>query len=216
MAVQTPLFPVGLVLDGRRCLVVGGGMTAARKVVGLLDCGARVTVVAPQVTDALVSLEGIEVWLRPFCPGDVDGFRLVISATGDPRVNQAVFDAAEAAGVWVNSADDVQRCSFTLPAVLRHGPVTVAVATGGASPALAGWLLRRLAQTVGPEVGTLAVMLSEARQRLWDKGLSTQALAWAPLLEGGLVELAEGGQEDRARSILAGWVESQLLVSNSA
>ncbi|MHB1785895.1 MAG: precorrin-2 dehydrogenase/sirohydrochlorin ferrochelatase family protein [Acidimicrobiales bacterium] len=213
---QTPLFPVGLVLDGRRCLVVGGGMTAARKVVGLLDCGAQVTVVAPEVVDALLSLGDIEVWLRPFCPDDVDGFRLVISATGDSLINRSVFDAAEAAGVWVNSADDVQHCSFTLPAVLRHGPVTVAVATGGASPALAGWLLRRLAQSIGPEVGVLAVMLAEARRRLRDQGLSAEALAWASLLESDLVALLEGGQEARARSILADWVESQLLVSTSA
>ena len=211
----TALFPVGLVLEGRKCLVVGGGMTAARKVVGLLDCGARVTVVAPDIDTTLSCIRDIEIWRRRFQPGDVAGFRLVISATGDSQVNQAVFDAAEAAGVWINSADDLDHSSLSMPAVLRHGPVSVAVATGGASPALAAWVRDRVGLVVGPEMGVLATMLSEARQRVQARGLSTERLDWALLLDGGLAALAAAGEVGLAKSLVDDWIESQLFVSAS-
>ena len=146
MSTSGPLFPVGLVVAGRRCLVVGGGRIAARKVAQLVACGADVTVVAPDVVPlAGRPARGRRRSAAATGAGEAAGYRLVITATGDPAVDQAVFDDAEAAGVWVNAADDPARCSFTLPAVTRQGPVTVAVATDGTSPALAAWLRDRLA-----------------------------------------------------------------------
>jgi siroheme synthase-like protein len=118
-------YPVSLSVAGRLCLVVGGGHVAARKVGGLLACGAVVHVIAPDVCDDLLALTGISVERRRYAAGDVTGYRLVISATGDPEVDGAVSADAEAAGVWVNSADDPEHCTFIVPSVHRDGAVTV-------------------------------------------------------------------------------------------
>jgi siroheme synthase-like protein len=178
-----PLYPVGLVVDGRACLVVGGGPVAARKAAGLVACGARVTVVAPDLVDELPTLAGVHVEKRAYRPGDAAGYRLVIAATGDPAVDQMVFDDAEAAGVWVNAADDPERCSFTLPAVARRGPVTVAVATGGTSPALATWLRDRLAAALPDDLEALVAALGRIRADLQASGRSTEGLDWHALID---------------------------------
>ena len=169
-------YPVSLDVAGRSCLVVGGGAVAARKARGLLELGAAVTVIAPAVAPAMgdlaPSLRAVET--RPYRSGDAAGFRLVITATGDPRVDAAVYADAEAAGVWVNSADDPAHSSFILPSVHRDGTVTVAVSTGGASPALAVWLRSRIAgEPVVDGAGTLAALLGEARRRLRSSGRPT-------------------------------------------
>ncbi len=153
MAVDEPLYPVNLRLAGRRCLVVGGGRVATRKVLGLLECGALVTVVAPEVVDELAAARrGHLRATRATGPATSTGYRLVITATDDPEVNRAVYLDGEAAGVWVNSADDPDHCAFTLPARVRQGPLLVTFATGGHSPALATWLRRALRRGVRPGV----------------------------------------------------------------
>jgi siroheme synthase-like protein len=124
-------YPVDLVVAGRPVLVVGGGRVALGKVRGLLEAGARVTVVAPEVVDELAALDGVRIERRRYERGEVAGYRLAFTATGDAAVDQAVFDDGEAAGVWVNSADDPARCSFTLPARLRRGDLLVTVSTAG-------------------------------------------------------------------------------------
>jgi siroheme synthase-like protein len=200
----TSYYPVSLDLSNRPCLVVGGGPVAARKAQGLLACGARVSVIASDIneqmhalTSSLTSLE-----LRAYRPGDVSGFRLVITATGDPEVDGAVAAEAEAAGVWVNSADDPAHCSFILPAVHRDGAVTIAVSTGGLSPALASWLRNRLAASCGTGLDTLARLLSEARQRLREEGRSSESIDWTALLDGELPGLVQAGDADNAKAIL--------------
>ena len=120
----------------------------------------------------------------------------MVTATGDPAVDQQVFDDAEAAGIWVNSADDPDRCTFTLPAVVRRDPVVVAVATGGHSPALATWLRRRLADELGPEVAVLAGLLGAARSQVKAAGRSTEDLDWQALLDGGLLDVLVADGED--------------------
>ena len=107
---------------------------------------------------------------RPYERGEVAGYRLAVACTDDPAANQAVFDDGEAAGVWVNAADDPERCSYTLPARLDRGRVLVTVSTGGHSPALASWLRDQLAEQVGDEVDTLAGLLAEARAELLADG----------------------------------------------
>lgn len=181
--VDAPLFPVGLVVAGRPCLVVGGGRVAARKVDGLLACGARVTVIAPEIDDAIAARPEVTILRRGYRRGDVRGFRLAIAATGNAEVSAAVFDDGEAAGVWVNAADDPPNCSFTLPAILRRGPVTVAVATGGHSPALAAWLRDRLAAELDEGVGDLALELSSRRDAMHAAGAATEGVDWNPVIE---------------------------------
>ncbi|MDA8269649.1 MAG: bifunctional precorrin-2 dehydrogenase/sirohydrochlorin ferrochelatase [Actinomycetota bacterium] len=210
---DSEVFPVGLVVAGRPCLVVGGGRVAARKTGALLRCGAAVTLVAPEahVALGLLSAAGdlprreppaLDVQLRPYRRGEAAGYRLVIAATGVAEVDQAVWDDAEAAGVWINCADDPAHCSVVLPAVHRDGPVTVAVSTGGASPALASWVRTRVAACVGPHLGTLARLLDEARTAVHAGGGSTEAVDWQGVLDGPLPELVRRGHLGDARKLL--------------
>jgi siroheme synthase-like protein len=217
-ATHPQVYPVALVVFGQPCLVVGGGRVAARKIGGLLACGAAVTVVAPEVHEAIAALsadgaiaavEGppLDVQLRPYRPGEAGGYRLVFAATGDPEIDAAVHRDADTAGVWVNSADDMSHCSFVLPAVMRDGPVTVAVSTSGASPALAAWLRDQVAEALGNRVGDLARLMAQARQRVKDRGGSTEVVEWERLLEGRLPSLVAQGRFDEARAILDAAVE---------
>jgi precorrin-2 dehydrogenase/sirohydrochlorin ferrochelatase len=173
-----PLYPVGLVVEGRSCLVVGGGRIATGKIRALVDAGAMVTVVAPVVLDEVRS-QVERVIERPYAAGDIDGHRLVIAATDDPAVNAQVFRDADGLGVWVNSVDDPEHCSFTLPAVARRGPVTIAVATDGSSPALARWLRDRVATALPPGVEGVAATLAAERQAVQRAGGSTEAIDWS-------------------------------------
>ncbi|HMB84890.1 MAG TPA: bifunctional precorrin-2 dehydrogenase/sirohydrochlorin ferrochelatase, partial [Methylomirabilota bacterium] len=133
-------YPVCLEMAGRRCLVVGAGTVAERKVNGLLGAGARVTVVSPSATERLLDWARagrIGMTLREYAADDLAGHSIVFAATDDGLVNAEVARDARAAGVLINAADDPAHCDFILPAVLTRGDLTVAVSTGGASPALA-------------------------------------------------------------------------------
>lgn len=208
-----PLYPVGLMVAHQPCLVVGGGPVAGRKIVGLLACGAAVTVVAPEAhravgvlaaSGALATLGGppVDVQLRPYRAGEAAAYRLAIAATGVPAVDDAVCADAVAAGVWVNRADDPDAGSCHLPAVYRDGPVAVTVSTGGSSPALARWLLRRCAAACGEAVGPLAELLSAARRTVQSRGRPTDAVDWDGLLEGPLPALVGAGRLEEARRLL--------------
>ncbi len=149
-------------LEGADVLVVGGGLVGLEKTRGLLEAGARVTVVSPSVVPELECLP-VELVRRPFEPGDVAGRRLVLATTSVPEVNRAIFAAADEHGIFCNVADVPELCSFILPAIHREGPITVAVSTGGASPALAQWLRARIAEVIGPEHAQVARQLRELR-----------------------------------------------------
>jgi siroheme synthase-like protein len=208
VAVETPQYPVNLILDDQPCLVVGAGRIAARKAEGLLACGARVHVVAAQVDGHVRALPGISWEERSYRRGDVAGYRLVIAATDDPAVNRTVYEDGEAEGVWVNSADDPASCAFTLPSVIRQGPVMVTVSTGGRSPALASWLGARLAEQLGPEYGVVGELLSAERDRLKAAGRSTEGLDWQKALDSDMLDLIRSGQIDRARERLQACLSS--------
>lgn len=201
MPVGDTLYPVGLVVAGKRCVVVGGGQVAARKVAGLTAAGAAVAVVAPSICDDIRAGSAVLVE-RAYRTGDLDGAWLAIAATDDPAVNGQVHADGLAARVWVNAADDPAACSFTLPAVVRRGPVSVAVSTGGHSPALAGWLRDRIAEGLGPEIGALAELLSEARDELQASGRSTEGLDWRRALDSDMLELIRTGRLAQARERL--------------
>jgi siroheme synthase-like protein len=147
---------------GRDCLVVGGGRVAREKAQGLLDCGAAVTVIAPEVDEELTG-SGASIHRRRFTDSDVVGRFLVIAATSDRRVNSAVSTAAERRQTLCNVADDPELCNFILPAVVRQGPIVVGVSTGGASPALAQRLRDDVAALVGPQHAELADRLAALR-----------------------------------------------------
>jgi siroheme synthase-like protein len=149
-------------LEGRSCLVVGAGRVGLEKAAGLVECGARVTVVAPDAAAELAAL-GVEWLPRPYETRDLAGRFLVVAATFDEAVNRRVFADAEAYGLLCNVADVPELCSFILPAVHREGPIAVAISTGGASPALAQLLRDRIAAQIGPETARLARRLAALR-----------------------------------------------------
>ncbi|MDQ6615453.1 MAG: bifunctional precorrin-2 dehydrogenase/sirohydrochlorin ferrochelatase [Actinomycetota bacterium] len=207
MPVEGDQYPVNLILQGRRCLVVGGGPVAARKAAGLLACGADVDVIATAQSEELTALP-VSVLERPYQRGDLKGYRLVIAATNDPEVNRAIFDEAEAVGTWVNSADDPASCTFTLPSVVRRGPIMVTVSTGGRSPALAAWLKHQIEDCVGPEYEVLVDLLSGAREDMRAAGRSTEKADWQSVLDSDMLDLIRAGQISVARERLQTWLSS--------
>jgi len=161
-------YPMMVDLTGKRCLVVGGGAVAERKVALLVECGAEVDVVSPKATARLTALASsgrIRLRRRPVRAADLSGAFLVVVATDDPRVNREVAERARRAGGLVNVADDPAACSFLVPSVIRRGDLTVAISTGGGSPALARKLRQRLEQTVGPEYEAFVAALRLLRER---------------------------------------------------
>lgn len=179
-------YPVFLDLADVAVLVVGGGPVALRKATGLAKAGAIVTVIAPDLVDGFpVVAQRIEQ--RPYCCGDVAGYQLVITATNDPAVNALVASDAKTYGVWANSADDPDNCSFILPAVVQRGLVIVAVSTGGASPALARRLRTDIATnhlTAGVEAA--AIELGRQRAAIHATGASTEDVNWNEQIDAAL------------------------------
>ncbi|HYF46812.1 MAG TPA: bifunctional precorrin-2 dehydrogenase/sirohydrochlorin ferrochelatase [Acidimicrobiales bacterium] len=202
-----PSYPVNLLVAGRSCLVVGGGTVALEKVDGLLEAKAVVTVVAPEIVPELAE-RPVTIEQRPYHEGEAANHRLVIVATDDPQVNARVAADAEAAGVWVNAADDVDNCTFTLPARVRRGDLLLTVSTGGRSPGLASWTRKRLEEEFGPEWGVLLQLLAEARDELRAQGRSTLGVDWHAALDSGMLELVREGQLAEAKERLQACLSS--------
>lgn len=198
-------WPVNLLVAGRRVVVAGAGRIAARKIGPLLDLGADVLVVAPRVGDEVAAWADqgrLAVIHRAFEPADLDGAWLAVAATDDPTANGAVFEAGDGRRVWVNSADDPDRCSFTLMSVVRRADLVVAIGTGGRSPALAAWLKRWIGEEIGPEYEPLIELLSKEREALRARGRSSESAGWAEAFEAGVVDLVREGRISEAEELL--------------
>jgi siroheme synthase-like protein len=169
---DTPFYIACLKLSGRKCLVVGGGEIGLEKVEGLLACDADVTLVAPQANEPLRALaaEGSIAWeQREYAgPSDLEGTFMVIACTDDTDINIRVFDDAERRAMLVNIVDVPPLCNFILPAIVRTGPLAIAISTAGASPALAKRMKAEVSELFGEEYARLAIMLNDARG--WAKG----------------------------------------------
>jgi precorrin-2 dehydrogenase/sirohydrochlorin ferrochelatase len=168
-AASVSLFPAMLKLEKRKCVVVGAGRIAADKVAGLLQHGADVVVISPRADSRIRSLARARrlVWRRRrFSARDVVGALLVVAATNSSLANEAVFRACRACGVFCNVVDDAERCDFFYPAVVRRGPLQIAISTSGRSPALAARLRRELEQQFGPEWGAWVERVGQARREL--------------------------------------------------
>lgn len=195
-------YPVNLELKGQSVLVVGGGVVAARKVLGLRSADARVFVIAPTAVRE-ISADPNVTWLRrSYQRGEVSAYRLAITATNDPAVNAAVREDGDKANVFVNSADDPSNCSFTLPAVARRGDLQITVSTAGRSPGLARWLRQRFEQELGDGYDELLTLLSEARAEARATFGTSEIAGWDTALSDGLLELIQQNRPAEARKRL--------------
>jgi siroheme synthase-like protein len=207
---DTPLYIACLILTGRPCLVVGGGDIGLEKVEGLLACDAAVTLVAPDAVPALAELaeEGSIRWeRREYRPEDLEGVFMVIAATNDTDVNINVHADAERREMLVNVVDVPPLCNFILPAIVRTGPLAIAISTSGASPALAKRLKREIAEIYGEPYARLAVMLNDARG--WAKATLPTYQDRKEFFEGIVngepdpIELIRAGDEAAVRDLIA-------------
>jgi precorrin-2 dehydrogenase / sirohydrochlorin ferrochelatase len=163
------VYPVFLNIDGKPCLVVGGGAVGERKVQDLLLAGARVTLVSREITPILASMaaQSLITYLREnFVPEHLNGMVLAIAATNDLNTNQRVSAAAQSRGLPINVVDQPALCSFAVPATIRRGDLTLAIGTGGRSPALAKKVRRDLEQVYGPEYGPYLELLGAIREKV--------------------------------------------------
>jgi precorrin-2 dehydrogenase/sirohydrochlorin ferrochelatase len=167
---MTPaLFPAFIKLAGRPCVVVGAGSVAASKITSLLECGAQVTVIAPHAAETIGHLSATRKlrWLpRKFAANDLTRALLVIAATSDPGVNRAVFREAQNRGILCNSVDDPPNCDFYFPAVVRRGPLQIAISTSGESPALAQRIRLEIEESLHESLGDWVEEIGEARRKI--------------------------------------------------
>src|SRR5687767_10221901 len=207
---ETPFYIACLKLSGRRCLVVGGGEIGLEKVEGLLACDADVTLVAPEANAELRALaaEGSIVWeQREYEPADLEGTFMVIACTDDTEINIRVFDDAERRAMLVNIVDVPPLCNFILPAIVRTGPLAIAISTAGASPALAKRMKAEVSELFGEEYARLAIMLNDARG--WAKGTLPTYQDRKELFESIVngdpdpIELIRAGDEAAVQDIIA-------------
>jgi precorrin-2 dehydrogenase len=184
------LFPIFLKLAARRCLVVGAGKIAESKIESLLLTDAKIQVVAPRGTQTIErwARETKISWdVRPFEATDVEQVSLVIAATDSEEVNHLVFGEARARGIFCNAVDDPEHCDFYCPAIVRRGPLQIAISTGGNSPALAQRLRRELEEQFGAEYEDWVRWLGEARASLFARTLSPpQRRKWLHSMAGEL------------------------------
>lgn len=182
------LYPVHLVLEGRKALVVGGGPVAAQKAGALAESGARVLVVAARCSPEMEDVArrgGFRVILRDFRPSDLEGMSLVIAATDRADVQQAVAREAGRRGIFACAVDDPANCSFIAPAVLRRGDLILTVSTSGIAPALASRIRDKLAEVFGAEYGEALAKLAGVREELKRQHPDPQARreAWYRLVD---------------------------------
>jgi len=178
-------YPIFLELRGRRCLVIGGGVIAERKVHGLLAAEAAVTVVSPQLTALLADWSqhgALQHVARTYQEGDMRGYHLVFVATDDGAVTAAVAREGRERGIWVNAADDPAYCDFILPAVVRRGTLSIAIATGGTSPALTRAIREELQEYFTEDYGLLATVAAEVRLQLRTDKRAVPGARWVQAL----------------------------------
>jgi precorrin-2 dehydrogenase / sirohydrochlorin ferrochelatase len=195
-------YPAFLRLVGRRCVVIGGGRVGERKALALAAAGAVVTVIAPSVGEALRDAADrgtLCVELREYRSGDIGGALLAIAATDRPELNARVVADARTANVFVNSVDDPETGDFTVPATVRRGGVTVAISTGGKSPAFARHLREALEEWLTADRVALLELLSEVRRELIAVGQNPPPERWRQAVDVEVTRALERGDADGAR-----------------
>jgi len=201
-------YPVLLRLDGRRCVVIGGGFGTAERVSALLEAGAKVTLVAPTVSPELE--QSIQWHAREYQSGDLEGAFLAISCPPNRAGNAAVWAEAEARGIPMNAVDDAPHCSFIFPAIHRQGDLVIAVSSGGKSPALASRIRDRIAREFGPAYAKLLDLLGQLRAEVTGRfpGFDQRREIWYRLVDSKAIDLIEAGQPEAAQAELRSVLEA--------
>ena len=202
--------PIFLNIKGKRCLIVGGGKVAWRKAQLLLQAGASVRVVAPEIEPALVALQNVETHVEHFEERPLDGVALVIAATNDHSINQDVSRLAQLRNIPVNVVDNPDLCSFIMPTILDRSPLMVAFSSGGASPVLARILRSKLEALIPQGYGRLAEFAGQFRDRVKARftHLDQRRIFWESVLEGAVAERVLAGDQAGAEAMLLGLLEN--------
>ena len=201
-------YPVYLDIQGRHCLVVGGGQVGTRKVGTLLQCGAEVTVISHEATPELAEMaeQGlIDLQLRDYSTSDLNKMFLVIGATDDQALNRKVHQDAEAAQRLCNIADQPDLCNFVLPSIINQGNLSIAISTAGKSPAFAKFLRRKLQGQFGPEYGVMLDLMGAVRSRLLaeEHAPEQHKPLFNQLINGGLLEMIKTEDRQGINALLA-------------
>ena len=198
-------YPVFLNLAGKRCVIVGGGTIAQGKIGGLLQAGCSITVISPDATPGIrqAAQRGDITWLqRKYEPGDLEGAFIGVAATNVWHVNREIYEEAERLGVLLNVVDDPDLCSFIAPSIVKREPVTLAISTGGASPALARKLRETLAHAEALEWADLADVLAQARRVVKEKRAVIDPERWQCCITRDLLNMVQDGRSDEALEVL--------------
>jgi precorrin-2 dehydrogenase/sirohydrochlorin ferrochelatase len=201
---MTPIcYPIALVLDGRPCLVVGGGEIADGKLDALLLAGAVVTVVSPEVRPRITALaaEGqITLHRRSYRTSDLDATYLAIAATDDRPLNARVVTEARAAGILTQAVDDIPYCDFFAMAIVRRGDLQLGISTNGRSPAFARWMRERLDTELPAEYGDLLAVLGDVRETIKASGPIPAYEHWQAAITDDVIAALEAGDRETART----------------
>jgi precorrin-2 dehydrogenase / sirohydrochlorin ferrochelatase len=211
-------YPIMLTLEGRRAVVVGGGNVASRKVAGLLESGARVVVISPELEEVLKGLisEGHVEWIpQAFDESLLDEYpdaALIFGATNRNEVNVRIYEAAAKRKIPCNIADVPSLCTFAVPAVITQGDLLIAVSTGGSSPALARRIRQELEQHFGPEYAELTKLMGELRKQILAMGSSSDEnkKLFRAIVNSEVLAALRANDKDRAFEILRGLVPGEV------
>lgn len=199
-------YPIFLNINGRKCVVVGGGQVALRKVNALLEHGANVAVISSDPCQELCKLAErgkVHLLSRDYTHGDLVDAVVAIAATDNGKTNEEVAREAKGRGILINVVDDPHLSDFIVPSYLRRGDVTIAVSTGGRSPALARKIRANLEKDYGAEYASLAILVSEVRSELKGRGITVESEDWQDVLDlGSLIDMVQAGRIEEVRSDL--------------
>lgn len=208
-------YPIFLRLQGKNCVVIGGGNVALRKVKGLLECGAKVTLISPKPHPEIVKWSKrrvIHLIQRDYEKEDLEDAVSVFACTDVKKVNHKVAEDAKKVGALVNVADDPRSSDFIIPSFFRKGNLTIAVSTAGVSPALARKIRMRLEKSFGKEYASLLSIIGEIRSGMKKKGIILGAEAWQKVLDlDSLIQLLQAGQQKKAKTYLMGKLNAHQL-----
>ncbi len=199
-------YPIFLNIQGKPCVVIGGGAVALRKTNSLLECRAKVTVISPTIHPEISQLSGeriIRLVKRDYRTGDLKNAMIAIVCTNSKKINRKVADEARKAGILVNVSDDMEQSDFIVPSFFRRGDLTVAVSTSGLSPALAKKIRATLEKSFGEEYASLLSLVGEVRAEIKKEGVAVKAQAWQSALNTNLLmRLKKASSREKAKTLL--------------